>query len=118
MEMKLATAILVFAAAAGAAWAAGPGMGTAETVRSPDGKLVYRALANHKKTTVRIVRAGRTIRTAVLPGYYGAPVPTNDGTAEGVSHDGQTLVLASSPGRFAVLDAHTLRVRSKLSLPG
>jgi hypothetical protein len=51
-----------------------------------------------------------------MRGYLGVPVVGSDGTTEGVSADGRTLVLASTPGisrstQFAVVDTKTLRLR-------
>jgi hypothetical protein len=111
---------LVALAAAGSAWAALPGMGTARTVESADGKLVYHAVAKKGRTAVDLVRAGRKVDSAKLAGTFGFPAPTNTGRGEGLSHDGRTLVLAGagSFGRFAILDARTLDVRRMLRLRG
>ena len=117
---RLASIVLAGLVMGGAAWAAGPGMGTTQSVSSRDGKLLYQAGVRKGRTTVSILRNSELVRSVKIPGAYGAPVPTNDGTSEGVSHDGRTLVLAQADGfgRFAVLDAHTLRVRRIVSLRG
>ena len=118
--LRIVATALVALAAAGGAWAALPGMGTAQSVKSPDGKLLYRAVWKKGRTTVDLARDAHTINTARLHGNFGFPAPTNTGKGEGLSHDGRTLVLASagSFGRFAVLDARTLHVRRMIRLRG
>jgi len=113
---SILVAALVFA---GAAWAAYPGMGTTRTALSPDGKLRYEADTGGG-TVISVMRDGRSVRTATIRGKYGFPMPTNQGIGGGVSHDGRTLVLArvGSLGRFAVVDAQTLRLRRTISLRG
>jgi hypothetical protein len=111
--------ILVALAIAGAASAAYPGMGTTRSASSADGKVRYEADGGDN-TTISILRGGRRVQSTTLRAPYGFPAPTNQGLGEGVSHDGRTLVLArvSSLGRFAVLDARTLRLRRTISLRG
>lgn len=118
--LRLVAVALFALAAAGGAWAALPGMGTARWVESADGKLVYRAVAKGGSTTVDLVRNGRKVETTKLAGTFGFPAPTNTGHGEGLSHDGRTLVLsgAGSFGRFTVLDARTLHVRRMIRLRG
>jgi hypothetical protein len=117
---RIVAIAFVALAAAGGAWAALPGMGTARSVKSPDGKLVFRAVWKKGRTTVVLARDARTVDTARLHGNFGFPAPTNTGQGEGLSHDGRTLVLAASGsfGRFAVLDARTLHVRRMIRLRG
>jgi hypothetical protein len=85
-------------------------------VVSPDGKTRYVTLTTGRQTMVSFVRTrgGKVVRWRVLPGYYGVPLVGLDGTTDGVSKDGRTLVLAS-PGpqttRFALLDTTTTRLR-------
>jgi DNA-binding beta-propeller fold protein YncE len=116
---RLAPIVLAGLVAAGSAWAAYPGMGTTRSAVSPDGKLRYETDARKGRTTLDALREGRRVHTASLRGLYGFPLPTNDSN-EGVSHDGRTLVLAGlgSLGRFAVLDAGSLRIRRNLTLRG
>ena len=118
--LRIVAIAFVALAAAGGAWAALPGMGTARSVKSPDGKLVFRAVWKKGRTTVDLVRDAHTVKTARLHGNFGFPAPTNTGKGEGLSHDGRTLVLAASGsfGRFAVLDARTLHVRRMIRLRG
>jgi hypothetical protein len=116
---RLAPIVLAGLVAAGAASAAGPGMGTTQSVLSHDGKLMYEADAQKGRTTVDILRAAQRLETVHLRGMYGFPLPTNDVSGEGLSHDGRTLVLAEGrPGGFAVLDARTLQVRRRIKLNG
>lgn len=93
-------------------------------VRSPDGKLRYVALTTSRQTIVSVVRVrgGQVLRSRLLRGYLGVPVVGSDGTTEGVSADGRTLVLASTPGisrstQFAVVETKSLRLR-RIALRG
>ena len=67
---------------------------------------------------------GRVLRYATIRGAYGIPLVAFDGTAEGISRDGQTLVLSGGVGasqsetRFAVLSTRTLRLKKAITLPG
>ena len=118
LRVRYLSILVAALALTGAAWAAYPGMGTTDSASSPDGKVRYQAVAG-RSTTISIVRGGRLARSAVIHGRYGFPLPTNQGGA-GVSHDGRTLVLSrvGSFGRFAVLDARTLRLRRTIALHG
>ena len=85
----------------------------------------YVALPAAKTTTIAVVRTsdGRVLRYATIRGAFGIPLVAFDGTTEGVSRDGKTLVLAD-PGtnqaqtRFAVLNTKTLRLKQAITLPG
>ena len=85
-------------------------------VVSPDGKTRYVAVPTDRHTVVSFVRTrgGAVGRWRTLRGSYGVPLVGLDGTTDGVSRDGRTLVLAS-PGpqttRFAVMDTVSTRVR-------
>ena len=85
----------------------------------------YVALPAAKTTTVAAVRTsdGRVLRYATIRGAYGIPLVAFDGTAEGISTDGKTLVLADlgvdqGQTRFAVLSTATLRLKKAITLPG
>ena len=85
----------------------------------------YVALPAAKTTVVAVVRTsdGRVLRYATIRGAYGIPLVAFDGTTEGISRDGKTLVLADvgtsqSETRFAVLSTRTLRLQQAISLPG
>jgi len=92
-------------------------------VVSPDGKVRYVALTTGRQTIVSFVRVagGQVVRWRQLPGYFGVPVVGLDGTTDGISRDGRTLVLATSAGaarsQFALIDTKTLRLR-RVSLSG
>ena len=85
-------------------------------VVSPDGKMRYVAVPTDRHTVVSFVRTrgGKVVRWRTLTGSYGVPLVGLDGTTDGVSGDGHTLVLAS-PGpqttRFALMDTRSTRVR-------
>src|SRR5262245_47830640 len=133
MRNRLSTIALTLAAAA---WAAGataggpsPGVVTGgDGVVGPSGKVRYVALQGGGHTTVAAVlmRSGRVIRYGFVPGAYGVPAVAYDGSTDGVSRDGRTLVLASflGPGatnvvsRFAVVSPKTLRLRRIVTVPG
>jgi hypothetical protein len=118
---SIVLALAGIAAASALADGGGPGVpGTTESVFAPNG-LMYTAAAHADRTTVSIWRDGRKTRSVKIAGSYGVPVATPDGAAEGVSHDGRTLVLAWAGGptaAFAVLDARTLHLRRVVKLPG
>ena len=130
MLRLIAFALVPFALVAGNAVAAkggpSPGVsvgwdGTADVARA----VRYVALPSAKTTTVAAVRTsdGRVLRYATIRGAYGIPFVAFDGTTEGLSSDGKTLVLADlgtkpSETRFAVLSTATLRLRKAFALPG
>jgi hypothetical protein len=126
MRISRLTAVFFVLAAAGATCAYGDGGGkgfsaTGAAIASPDGRMMYvtQVLPRRGLTIVKIMRDGRATRVIRLRGGYGVPVVAADGSSEGVSHDGRTLVLAAqTPGRFAVLDARTLAVREIVRLRG
>ena len=130
MLKLLAFALIPFALVAGNATAAkgGPSPGVSVgwdgTVDNASA-VRYVALPSAKTTTVAAVRTsdGRVLRYATIRGAFGIPLVAFDGTAEGISSDGKTLVLADvgarqDETRFAVLSTKTLRVKNALTLPG
>jgi hypothetical protein len=98
-------------------------------VVSPNGKLRYVALTAGQHTIVSFVRVpgGHVTGWRQLRGYFGVPQVALDGTTDGISRDGRTLVLATPAGagtpsgevttQFALLDTRTLRLR-RLTFPG
>ena len=130
MLKLIAFALIPFALVAGDATAAkggpSPGVsvgwdGTVDTASA----VRYVALPSAKTTTVAAVRTsdGRVLRYATIRGAFGIPLVAFDGTAEGISSDGKTLVLADvgarqDETRFAVLSTKTLRLKNALTLPG
>jgi hypothetical protein len=130
MLKLIAFALIPFALVAGNATAAkggpSPGVsvgwdGTVDAAKA----VRYVALPNAKTTAVAAVRTsdGRVLRYTTVRGVLGIPYVAFDGTAEGISTDGKTLVLADAGAkttetRFAVLSTATLRVRKAFTLPG
>ena len=99
----------------------------AEGVTAPSAKHRFVALPVGKDTLVaRIEReSGRVRATRNLPGHLTIPAVAYDGSAEGLSADGLSLVLiVPRPGfpraktTFAILDTGPLKVRSRLTLKG
>ena len=110
MLRLIAFALVPFALVAGNATAGkgGPAPGVLTgwdgAVDAANG-IRYVALPDATTTTVAAVRTsdGRVLRYATISGAFGIPLVAFDGTTEGVSRDGKTLVLASvgEPGRHA-----------------
>jgi len=92
-------------------------------VVAPDGKVRYVTLTTGRQTIVSFVQlpSGRVLQWRQLPGYFGVPVIALDGTTDGVSGDGRSLVLATPSGgittQFAVVDTKTLKLR-RVTLEG
>jgi hypothetical protein len=85
----------------------------------------YVALPAATTTAVAAVRTrdGRVLRYATIRGAFGVPLVAFDGTTEGISRDGKTLVLADlgaseKQTSFAVLRTATLRLKQAITLPG
>ncbi len=130
--------VLVIAAVLAAASAVGAGgqkggpstvLNGGRGVVAPNGKVRYVALTTGQSTIVSFVRirGGQVIGWRQLRGYFGVPQVALDGTTDGISRDGRTLVLATPAGagtpsggattQFALLDTKTLRLR-RLTFPG
>lgn len=115
-------------AAGGAAADGGPSPGIVagwDGTLDPAGTVRYVAFPAARSTTVAAVRRqdGRVLRYATVTGSLGVPQVAFDGTTEGVSRDGRTLVLAGYAGagretRFAVLRTMPLRLRKTIRLRG
>jgi hypothetical protein len=118
-------------AAVGAAAGGGPTPGTVagwDGVLAPSGAVRYVTLPARRTTTVAAVRVddGRVLRFSTLQGGYGVPIVAFDGSSDGVSGDGGTLLLAGAVAaptagavsRFAVLSTRTLQARRIVSLKG
>ena len=128
--LRLFASALVTLALTGAALAAGggpsPGLmtgwdGAANTSRS----VRYVAMPVGTSTIVGAIRTsdGRMLRYSTIHGGFGVPIVAYDGTTEGVSHDGRTLVLAEfgasqQQTRFAVLGTSRLRLQRLVTLQG
>lgn len=85
----------------------------------------YVALPAAEKTAVAAVRTsdGRVLRYATIVGAFGIPLVAFDGTTEGISRDGERLVLADAGAqrgltRFVVLQTRSLRLEKTVKLPG
>jgi hypothetical protein len=96
-------------------------------VVAPGGSVRYVALPAGGSTAIAGVRVrdGRVLRYATVRGLVGIPQVTWDGTADGVSANGQTLVLASFTTRplgfrttFVVLRARSLQLQRRIELAG
>jgi hypothetical protein len=97
------------------------GVGAGDGVR-------FVAFSMPKSTIVAAVRVrdGRVLKSKVVRGFYGVPLVAYDGTPDGLSGDGKSLVLGSYgplPGqagktRFVVLDTRTLAPRRVIVLDG
>lgn len=128
--LRLFASALVALALTGAALAAGggpsPGLmtgwdGATDAARS----VRYVAMPVGTSTIVAAVRTsdGRMLRYSTIHGGFGVPIVAYDGTTEGISHDGRTLVLAEfgasrQQTRFAVLGTSRLRLRRLVTLHG
>ena len=91
------------------------------------GGIRYVALPGRGTTTVAGVRTGdgRVLRFATVSGSLGIPQVTWDGTTDGISANGQRLVLASFTSRplglrttFVVLRANSLALQRRIELAG
>lgn len=129
MLKLIALALVPLALASGTAAANGgpsPGLmtgwdGTLDAARG----VRYVAVPVGRTTIVAAVRTsdGRMLRYSTIKGGFGVSIVAFDGTTEGVSRDGRTLVLAEfgasqQETRFAVLRTSTLRIRKTVALRG
>jgi hypothetical protein len=92
-------------------------------VSTPDGSVSYVAAVAAGNTVVQRINDGRIERTRFLTGHYGVPGAAYDGSTTGLSADGHTLVVAkitssAANTRLVVLDAPTLTIRKRVTLPG
>ena len=130
MRSRLLTiAAIAVAAVALAAPAAsgngGPGPGVVQgwdgIVR---GDVRYVAIPNGRETVLEAIRrdSGRVVRWVFVRGNFGIPQVAFDGTTDGLSRDGRTLVLGnvstSTTSSFAVVDVPKFRLRRTVTLQG
>jgi hypothetical protein len=130
MKRRLLTlSIAIAAVAALAAPATGDGGAATQGVNilgggvlSPNGQTRYVAIPDADRTLVAqvLVRNGAILRTLAVPGHYGIPFVTDDGTVGGLSFDGRVLVLASwgQASSLAVVDVKRWRFGKTIRLPG
>lgn len=124
-------AMAAFAAWAGPARGDGLPVGNIDVgptgVTAPGDAARIVALSAGRRTLVARVQrnGGRVLRTLSLAGRLTVPAVALDGTAGGLSADGRTVVLIQPRSGFprartllAVLDAHRLRVRRRITLDG
>lgn len=129
MLRLIALALAPFALVSGTAAAGGgpsPGLMTGwdGVLDAPRG-VRYVAMPVARTTVVAAVRTsdGRMLRYSTIRGGFGVPIVAYDGTTEGVSRSGDTLVLADFGAsqrqtRFAVLSTSRLRLQKTVALPG
>jgi hypothetical protein len=134
--MKKLVILVIAALAAGGTAAADAQKGGPSTVLNggrgvvaPNGKVRYVALTAGRQTIVSFVRipGGQVVGWRQLRGYFGIPQVALDGTTDGITRNGRTLVLATAAGggtpsgevttQFAALDTKTLKLR-RLTFPG
>jgi hypothetical protein len=104
---------------------AGPDPGVSKTGPAL-GKVHYVASAGGGSTVVRAVDgSGRILRSVTVRGNMGFPLTAFDGTVEGLSADGRTLVVAPQrntmhrkSSSFAVFAVPSLKVRKLIRLQG
>ena len=126
LAVALVPLALVTSAATAAKGGPAPGVTTGwDGVADTANGVRYVALPAASTTAVAAVRTsdGRVLRYATIRGAYGVPLVAFDGTAEGLSPDGKTLVLADvvarqDQTRLAVLRTATLRLTKAITLPG
>jgi hypothetical protein len=85
----------------------------------------YVAMPTGRTTIVAAVRRsdGRVLRYVTVNGSFGIPLVAFDGTADGISHDGRTLVVADVGSRadrttFVFLNTTPLRILKRVTLQG
>jgi hypothetical protein len=92
------------------------------------GDVRYVTLATNKETVLQMIqrRGGRVLNYMLLPGYYGVPLVAYDGTTDGLSRDGNMLILGDIFGgpqlrkksSFAVVDVRRFRLLQTIQLRG
>jgi hypothetical protein len=131
MRLHLLAAAALLAAPAAVAAADGLPVGNLDTTQTgvavPGAADRYYAIPSGRDTVVASVyRAGGLLQAHItLPGAFTIPAVAQDGTTSGLSANGRTLVLVrprlvypQRRTRLAVLDAHSLRLRSTITLHG
>lgn len=127
----LVAAGLVFAALAAPA-ASGNGGPLPGVVQGWDGvargDVRYVAIPTGEQTVVQVIKrsSGRVLRWTFVEGNFGIPQVAFDGTTDGLSRDGRTLVLEdvaasqtlTKSTTFAVVDVRRFRLRTTIKLRG
>ena len=127
-RLLIGVAVAALAGTAGVSTSSAAGISpgfAANGVLSANGHIRYLAPSTQHTTTLKAVRSpgGKLLRSVMLHGVYGIPAVAYDGTADGLSRDGKTLVLSTFPGdaavsRFLIVDTRTLAVRYSIRLAG
>ena len=133
MSRLLAVLALSLAVFAGAARAGGPSPGLLQGstgITTPTSGFRFVTLPGPRTTTLAALdkTTGDVVRWRTLSGQWGIPLVAVDGTADGLSRDGRTLVVAdwvqpqNSPFRpsstFRIYDANQLAKRGQFTLKG
>jgi DNA-binding beta-propeller fold protein YncE len=126
-------AVLALFAFVGAAHGAGPSPGLLQGstgITTPTQKYRFVTLAGPGTTTLAEIdkATGGVVRWRTLRGQWGIPVVAFDGTADGLTRDGTTLVVADwvspensafrSRSSFRIYDANRLALRGGFTLRG
>jgi hypothetical protein len=127
--MRTAIQVLVAAALLWAAPAASGNGGPVPTAMQgwdgvASGDVRYVAVPAGENTILQMIKrsTGRVLRWTLVQGSFGIPQVAFDGTTDGLSRDGRTLVLedvgASSTTTFAIVDVWKFRHRRTIKLRG
>jgi len=127
----LATAAICIGCAATAANAggSGPGAGVQQGWDGlANGAVRYVAVPAAGSTALEVIRRqdGRVLKFMALKGTWGIPVVAFDGTADGLTGDGRTLLLGEATtgptlgkhSTFVLVDVKRMKMVRKLRLPG
>src|SRR6266511_6161796 len=92
------------------------------------GGVRYVAFATGDGSVLEVIqrRGGRVLNYTFLAGNYGVPMVAYDGTTDGLSRDGRTLILGDVSGgpslrktsSFAVVDVRRFGLRQTIQLRG
>jgi hypothetical protein len=130
--LTLLVGVLALGLVPGLAFAnGGPSPGVAigsEGLLAAGGKTRYVTVPGRHETVLQVirVRGGQVTRWYAIKGFFGIPRVANDGTTEGLTRNGRTLVLSSytappAPGavtQFAVFDTKPLKLERVIRLRG
>lgn len=133
MTRLLAVPALFLVVLAGTAQAAGPSPGLLQGpagITTPTQRYRFVTLHGPRSTKLAAIdkATGRIVRSRLLHGQWGIPLVAFDGTADGLSRDGKTLVVAdwvstgNGPFRprssFRIYGTNLLDLRSRFTLRG
>jgi len=130
MLVGLAAVVVSAVAVVAGASGAGPSPGLSPASQGlVSGNVRYVARPGSRTTSVEIIRrdGSRVLRHMILQGIWGIPLVAYDGTAEGLSGNGHSLLLAQSlyegqtlrtTTKFAVIDTQKMKLRKTIRLKG